>query len=93
MPISDKQRIDWLDNPVTIDFRGKIEEAMGECMADRGIDSYFKGEPNKTQEALAQIVGALQAFDIVIEALGGEDVSSREDSGISEQVWGLSGGE
>lgn len=87
-PISDQQRSEWLENPVTIEFKGIIQEAHTECLEDKGIDSYFMGEPHRTQEALAQIVGAAQAFDIVMEALGD---SSREDSGTEEQVWGVPG--
>ena len=84
MQISDQQRIEWLENPVTIEFKKIIQSSLDECLEDKGIDSYFKGEPNRTQEALAQIVGAAQAFDIVMEALGGSDESSREDSRTEE---------
>ena len=81
MPISDKQRIEWLENPVTIEFTKIIIASRDECLQDKGIESYHRGEPNKTQEALAEISGAVEAFDIVIEALGedNDDSSSEED--------------
>ena len=82
MPISDKQRIEWLENPVTIEFTKIIIASRDECLQDKGIESYHRGEPNKTQEALAEISGAVEAFDIVIEALGEEDV---RESGSEEQ--------
>ncbi len=89
--ISDQQRNEWKENPVTIEFKAIIQDCLDECLNDKGIESYHKGEPNKTQEALAQVVGAVQAFDIVMEAL--ENDSSREESGTSEQVWGVPGSE
>lgn len=91
--ISDQQRSDWLENPCTIEFRGIIQESLKECLGDKGIESYHRGEPHKTQEALAEISGAIEAFDIVIEALGGQNESSREDSGTEEQIWGVPGSE
>ena len=84
MQISDQQRIDWLENPVTIEFKQIIQECLQEFLDDKGIESYHRGEPNKTQEALAEISGAIQAFEIVLEALGGSNEGSREDSGVEE---------
>ena len=83
MPISDKQRTDWLENPVTIEFTKIIIASRDECLNDKGIESYHRGEPHKTQEALAEISGAIEAFDIVIEALGEGNVGE-EDSGEQE---------
>ena len=79
MKVSQKQRDEWLENPVTIEFTGIIQECLAEFLSDKGIDSYHKGEPYKTQEALAEISGAIQAFEIVMEALGEDDVSSEEE--------------
>ena len=60
---------------------------------ERGINSYVRGNPQLTQENLAEVEGTLATLDIIIEELGGSNVSSSEDSGDDEQVWGVSGSE
>ena len=83
--ISQKQRDEWLfENPVTQDFRETIQSCLDEFLDDKGIESYHRGEPHKTQEALAEISGAIQAFEIVLEALG-EDSERIREEGSGEQ--------
>lgn len=70
-PISREQTIEWLENPVTLVFKEVALEYLEEIDRQRGLDCYFQGDPQKTQEAMAQLNGEFIAWTEVVEALEG----------------------
>ena len=70
-PISREQTIEWLENPVTLVFKEVAQEYIDEINNQRGLDCYFQGDPQKTQEAMAQLNGEFIAWSEVVEALSG----------------------
>lgn len=70
--VSKQQIIEWIENPVTIAFKHIAKYERDELMNNRGVDAYHPFEPQKTQEILAGLNGAVDTWDFVIEALEGE---------------------
>lgn len=79
-----EQILDWMDNPVTLKFLGLCEQEVEELNSVKGPDAYHPYEPQKTQEVMANLNGAIEALDRVIASLVGEenDEGERELSGF-----------
>ena len=63
---------EWVENPVTRDLHQKLtshiedlREAKGEC--------FFPGDPQQTQEKMAELIGRITAWEDIISLLEGDD--------------------
>ena len=70
--VSKQQIEEWIENPVTIAFRQIAEYERDQLISAKGVDAYHPYEPQKTQEILANLNGAVDTWEFVIEALEGE---------------------
>lgn len=76
--VSKEQVLEWLENPVTLAFKYFAQLSIEEIEGSRGLDVYIKGDPQATQENMAQLNGEYVVWQDVIEALEGE--------GLEEQI-------
>jgi hypothetical protein len=83
--ISRQQVSDWTENPVTILFRELAEKESEEMRKNFGVDVYHPYQPQKTQEILANLNGAVDTWDLVIESLLGQGLLEEEDDGEQER--------
>ena len=79
MEVTQEMIRDWTENPVTLYLREIAEEERDAMIGAIGIDAYHVYEPQKTQEILANLNGAVDTWDVVIEALEGEGILSIEE--------------
>ena len=79
MPASKLQRVsleqinEWLENPVTLAFRATCQVQLNKVIDDGGLNAYVAGEPQKTQENLAELTGRGQTWQEIIDTLDGEE--------------------
>ncbi len=67
--VAPEQVREWLDSPVTVAFKLACELERDESAEAKGVDFYHPYEPHKTQEILAGLNGAVDTWEVVIEAL------------------------
>ena len=70
--ITRENLLEWLENPVTEQLKELVDSYTEDLGAARGADCYAFGEPNRTQDALSQLVGEMTAWGHVAEALEGD---------------------
>jgi len=70
----------WTENPITVELHRLITEQLKEIQAAKG-HAYAPFEPGKTQEILANLNGAEDTWEVVLELLEGDwtAVSEEED--------------
>jgi len=66
--------MEWTENPVTRDLHQKLtshiedlREAKGEC--------FFPGDPQQTQERMAELIGRITAWEDLMALLEGDEES------------------
>ena len=69
---SNKVVQEWMESEVTEYVKSLFAKNRDECFGLFGLDSYVMGEPQKTQEILAQLSAAADTWDLAIEALEGD---------------------
>jgi len=74
---SQEQIKEWLESPVNEYLTGLISTHI-ENFND-GVDSYHPFEPQKTQEILAGLNGALGAWEDILDVLEGDWTAVEED--------------
>ena len=85
MPASKLQRVshqlivEWLEGPVTLAVKATVEAMRDETVDDAGLNAYCKNDAQATQERLAYLTGAGQAYQEVIDALDGEGLWELEE--------------
>ena len=62
---------EWTENPVTVALRDHIDSLIQELQAAKG-DAYHPFQPERTQEILAGLNGAVDTWEIALEALAGD---------------------
>ncbi len=68
----EKKRIqEWTENPVTVELLKHITSEIAETEGARGIECYIPGDPQKTQELMANLNGARDTWEIVQIVLQG----------------------
>ncbi len=77
--VTKEQVLEWIENPVTLAFKAVAEFEISENIAAKGLRAYHPFEPEKTQEILAGLSGAEEAWVEVVEALEGEGIMEEED--------------
>ena len=79
--ITKEQALEWLENPVTIAFRKLAEWEIKGIQEVRGIQAFHPFEPQKTQEIMANLNGALDTWEYILESLSPDAVSESFESG------------
>jgi hypothetical protein len=68
-----KQQIeDWTENPVTIELRKLVEGDLEEIRDTEATDCIFRGDPQRTQENLVDLVARELDLVFFIDLLSGE---------------------
>ena len=70
--ISQKQRTEWTENPVTIELHKLLKNELIEIATTPITDCVFYGEPNKTHENLVELDARQHAFATLQLALEGD---------------------
>ena len=81
-PLNPKQIAEWTENPVTELFLSLVKRQLEE-LKEAKSDAFHPFEPQKTQETMAQIEGAIDSWEIVADILTGDWTYLEEDD---EQV-------
>lgn len=71
--VSRQQLIEWIENPVTIAFREYAKYERANTIAAKGMEAFCPFDPQRTQEILANLNGADDAWGVVYESLGESD--------------------
>lgn len=76
---------EWFDSQVTRHFVKLIEQRLDAVYAMRS-DVFFPGEPNRTQEVKAHLLGAEGELGEILEAFKEKDLTQLEEKDLGEQV-------
>jgi len=76
---SKEQIMEWTESPVTIELKTLLLVERREAREARSVDAYHPFQPQRTQEVLANLNGAIESLDLVIAALDGEGLLEIED--------------
>jgi hypothetical protein len=77
---------EWCDSEVTRHFL-KILKSMLDRVYGQRSEVFFPGEPNKTQESKASLLGMEATLDDLIQAIDEKDLSQlEEEEKVDEQV-------
>jgi len=77
--VSQQQITEWLEGPVTLAFKETCTAMRDDAIDDGGLNAYQVNDPQATQERLAYLTGAGQAYQEIIDALDGEGLWELED--------------
>jgi hypothetical protein len=77
-PVTRKQVLEWVENPVTLAFKYQAELEWSANRNARGLDAFHPFQPERTQEIWAGLNGAIDAWEVVIAALDGEGIMNDE---------------
>ena len=78
LQVTDQQVQEWAKDPVTLLFKQRATIERDETLVAKGLGAFHPFEPQRTQEVLAGLNGAWDAWDEVIDAL--------EAGGIMEEL-------
>lgn len=79
LPVTREQVLEWIDNPVTLVFKQFAQQELEETLRSQGLGAYAPFEPQRTQEVLANLNGARDVWEDVVEALEGEGLMEEEN--------------
>jgi len=71
--VSKQQIAEWVENPVTIAFREYAKYEREQTIASKGLDAFCAFEPQRTQEILANLNGAEDAWGVIYDSLSESD--------------------
>lgn len=72
MKISDKQREEWAENPVTLELLRLVKNELKQIVLTPTQDCLFYGDPYKTHENLVELDARSHAFATLQLALEGD---------------------
>ncbi len=84
--VSKQQVQEWAESPVNTYLIKLIEQYCLFLNESRGINAYCPGDPQKTQEKLANLSGEYTAWGDVVELLKGELSVVMEDEDDSYAI-------
>lgn len=84
MKLKPEQIEEWFDNPVTLHFHELLKKRLDDVYAMRA-DVFFPGEPNKTQESKATLLGMEGELADLLEVFDKKDLSQLEESEIDQE--------
>ena len=70
--MQEEQITEWKESQVTAELRKLVASHIEDILAAKGIHSFIPGEPNRTQEILAGLIGEGQAWETFLEILEGD---------------------
>lgn len=62
--LKQEQISEWTENPVTIEVLKLIKSQLKEIEGSLGLECYVPGEPQKTQELLANLNGCWDSWEM-----------------------------
>lgn len=78
--ITPEQIADWANNPVTVELVQLVAKVIEDVQVAKA-QTFTPGDPAKTHETLAVLMGAEGAWDTILEALRGDwDFMIEEES-------------
>lgn len=84
--ITEKDFEEWFDSPVTKYFAKLLEQRLDAVYGMRA-DVFCPGEPNRTQEVKAHLLGAESELGQLLDAFTEKDISQLEEKEFdAEQV-------
>ena len=83
--ITEKDIEEWFDSAVTKHFLQLIEQRL-DAVYEMRSDVFCPGEPNRTQEVKAHLLGAESELGQILDALREKDLSQLEEKEVAEQV-------
>ena len=75
---------EWTENPVTEALKGLLETHLQDLEQTPAEDFYHPGEPQKTQEILANLNGAIDTLKLVLDVLDGDWSYFEEEEEVYE---------
>jgi hypothetical protein len=82
--VKPEQIAEWFENPVTQRFHELLKKRLDEAYAQRA-EVYFPGEPYKTQESKANLLGVEGELADLVQMFEEKDLSQLEESAIDEE--------
>ena len=79
LPVTRDQIVEWLDNPVTLVLKEFARQELDDTITAKGLDAYTPFDAQKTQEVLANLNGAKDVWEDIVEALNGEGLAFEEE--------------
>ena len=70
--ISKKQRIEWTENPVTLELLGLVQKELDKVKDTPIIDCLVFGDPQKTQDNLVELHAKGYSWVTLAETLQGD---------------------
>ena len=70
--VSQKQILEWVENPVTLALRGKVAGELQKIMDRPAGECLVYGKPNETHEALVRLEASAHAWSDIYLAIGGD---------------------
>jgi len=70
--ITRESLLEWTNNPVTEHLKELIDSYTEDLISAKGTNCYTFGEPHKTQDTIAQLVGQAIAWQQVAGVLEGD---------------------
>ena len=70
--VSPEQRLEWVENPVTLKALELAQEELKDILDTPIIDCLFHGDPNKTQENIVNLEARASAWETLIYVLTGD---------------------
>ncbi len=67
-----KQVIDWTENPITIQLKEHIKIELAQTVMAKGLDAFHPFQPERTQEILANLNGAQETWELMLDFLEGD---------------------
>lgn len=83
--ITEQDFEEWFESPVTKHFVSLLEKRIEAVYQMRG-DVFFPGEPNRTQELKAHLLGAESELGQLFDAFTEKDLEQLEEKEVEQQV-------
>lgn len=77
--ITQKQRVEWTENPVTLELLEFVRGELRETREVKGLGAYHPFQPERTQETLAGLNGNEEVWEIIEARLGADFYEDEED--------------
>ena len=81
--ITPEQIKDWAENPVTVELVHLVDKVIEDIRFAKA-QTFTPGDPTKTHETMAVLMGAEGAWDTISEALRGDWDFMQEESDENE---------
>jgi hypothetical protein len=83
--LSQEQVREWLESPVNEVLIKGIQNYVDELRQAKGVEVFHPFEPQKTQEVLAGLNGAIDSWEDILEVLAGDWSLVDDSDGIETE--------